>query len=167
MQGRVVPAPSRRQRVDARRSTSRAGAARHFMSRTFKSAADSANLTGCMAEPMSAMRGPSFCFTFNSHPTAPGTKPLSVSHSALQPCLRIRSNVWIPTNLPVSLLKRLISEGQHGFDCFLHAQYPCSREMQQVLCQDCSRSSSFQCQSNCHTPIPDDTITSEEFFALS
>ena len=56
---------------------------------TFKSAADSASLTGCMAEPMSAIRGPSFCFTFNSHPTAPGTKSPSVSHSAPQPYLSV------------------------------------------------------------------------------
>ena len=65
----------------ARLSTSSEGAARHFMSRTFRSAADSANLAGSMAEPMSARRGPSFCFTFVSQPTAAGTKSLSVIQS--------------------------------------------------------------------------------------
>ena len=63
-------------------SMSSEGAARHFMRRMFRSAADSASLAGSIAEPRSAILGPIFCFAFGSQPTASGTNPGSWPQSA-------------------------------------------------------------------------------------
>lgn len=105
-----LPAPSRRQRVVANRSTSRAGAARHFIRRTFKSAADSANLTGSITDPKSASLGPSFCLMLSSQPTTAGTNWGSLTHSAIismsdrsAECSSKHMQFRFPSELPLSL----------------------------------------------------------------
>lgn len=80
MHGGLLPAPRSKHLVAASLSTSRAGAARHFIRRTLRSAADSASLWESMDAPMFASRGPTFCLRLASQPTAAGTGWVSRLH---------------------------------------------------------------------------------------